>query len=272
MDAILIPSLGRITTIQSDWGTTIKGNYKNLEITKKANDMITISGSIQKFYGTTANLDFDENKKAILSLCDTFSFSPEEAQVKRIDIAKNISTQFEPKSYYPFLGSHQFLMRNYYKNSLYYGNKSRSRTLAFYDKAKEQNLKGNILRYEYRDFRPDMTFKKIVSLADLLKEETYNLLVSNWQSNYRTIQKVKNLLPMESIKNPKQFFEYLMALGQLGLGNDYVNNQLRIAQRAGFLNKQHAKRIRDKMNRLSNSQLFSQNSLVDELDSKIGQL
>lgn len=269
MESVLIPSLDRITTIQSDRGISKKGNYRNLVITKRTDGRISINGSIQKFLGANTNPSFEESKRAIFKLCETFSFSPEEAQVKRVDIAKDISTQFRPKAYYPFLSSHQYLLRNQHKNTLYYTNTSRTRCLAFYDKAKEQNTSGNLLRYEYRDFRPDNTFKKIVMLDDFLEEENYNVLLRNWQSNYQTIHKVKDLIPMESFKNPTQFFNFLMAAKLAELGSDFVNDQLKMAQKSQHLTKQNAKRIRDKLKQLNKPEMFSNNPLIEELDSKI---
>jgi hypothetical protein len=264
-EALLIPSLEGIRTIQSDWGTTMTGNYRNLHI-KQRNDNVSISGSLQKF-NRSGSLSFDESKQAILNLCETFSFEPSEAKVKRVDFAMNIKTQFEPKIYYPFLGSHQHYFRSPYKHSLNYHNSLR--VLSFYDKAEEQNISGNLLRYEQRYLKPETVFKKKLMLVDLLTEEVYRYFLNRWQTDYNKIQKIKTIIPMENFRNPKQFYDYLLALKATEIGSDLLSNQIKIAQRSGHLTKQNAKRIRDKMNRLSKSSFFEPNELINELDNKI---
>jgi len=264
-EALLIPSLDSIRTIQSDWGTTLSGNYRNLQV-KQRNDLVTISGSLQKF-NRSESMSFEESRNAIFNLCETFSFEPSEAKVKRVDFAKNIKTECEPKIYYPFLGSHQHYFRSPYKNSLNYHNSLR--VLSFYDKAKEQGISGHLLRYEQRYYKPTSVFKKELMLTDLITEEVYRYFLAKWQTDYRKIQKIKTIIPMENFKNPTQFFNYLIAVKATEIGSDLLSNQIKIAQRSGHLNKQNAKRIRDKMNRLSKSSFFENNDLINELDNKI---
>lgn len=228
--------------------------------------MVTISGSLEKFNRSIC-LSFRDNQEAIINLCNLFSFNPTEARLQRVDFAKTFKMQFEPKVYYPFLGSHQSYFRSPYKYSLNYSNTLRR--LSFYNKAKEQNISGNLLRYEQRYFKPETVFKKKLFLADLLNEEVLNYFFSNWQTDYFKIQKIKNLIPMNNFKRPSQFFDYLIAKQATEIGNDLLFNQIKIAQRSGYLTKQNAKRIRDKMNRLSKSSFFEPNELIKELDQKI---
>lgn len=265
IEAVLVPSLEGIRTIQSDWGTTITGNYRNLKVSR-FNEQITISGSLQKF-NRSDTLTFDECKEAICNLCETFSFDPIEAQVKRIDIAKTFQTLHEPNLYYHYLGDHRSYFRSLYKNSL--GYKNSLRALSFYDKGKEQSIPGNLLRYEQKYLKPDLVFKHKLSLADLLTEEVYNYFLTNWRSDYHKITKIKTIIPMENIKTPSELYNYLMAFGLNGIGNDLLTNQLKIAQRSGTLSKQNAKRIRDKIKRLSKESFFETNSMIEELDKRI---
>lgn len=264
-ESLLIPSLEGVRTIQSDWGTTMSGYYRNLYV-KQRNDLVTISGSLQK-YNRSQTLSEEESKRAILNLCEAFSFEPAEARVRRVDFAMNIKTQFEPKIYYPFLGSHQHYFRSPYKHSLNYHNSLR--VLSFYDKAKESGISGNLLRYEQRYLKPEKVFNKKLMLVDLLTEEVNRNFLDKWRTDYSKIQKIKTLIPMENFKNPTQFFNYLIAVKATEIGSDLLGNQIKIAQRSGHLTKQNAKRIRDKMNRLSKSSFFECNELINELDEKI---
>lgn len=264
-DALLIPSLDGIRTIQSDWGITLTGNFRNLLI-RQRNDNVSISGSLQKF-SRTDSLNYEEGRKAIYSLCETFSFEPSDAKVKRVDFGQNIPTQFEPKTYYPFLGSHQYYFRSPYKHTLNYSNSLRQ--LSFYDKARERGVSGNLLRYEQRFFKPETIFNKKLMLADLLTEEVYQHFLNKWHRDYFQIQKVKNIIPMENFKNPTEFYNYLLASKMADIGSDSLTTQIRTAQRQGHLTKQNAKRIRDKINSLYRSKFFESNGLVNELDQKI---
>ncbi len=265
IEAILVPSLEGIRTIQSDWGTTITGNYRNLRVSRNK-EQITISGSLQKF-NRSESLTFEECKEAIYNLCETFSFDPKEALIKRIDIAKTFKTQHEPKLYYTYLGDHRSYFRSPFKNSLNYSNSVRA--LSFYDKGKEQSIPGNLLRYEQKYLKPDLVFKRKLNLAAILTEEVYNYFLTNWRSDYHRITKIKTIIPMENIKTPSELFNYLIAFGLNGIGNDLLSNQLKIAQRSGTLSKQNAKRIRDKIKRLSKESFFESNSMIEELNKKI---
>lgn len=267
-DSLLIPSLDRIKETKSDYGLTISGNYRNLFISKH-NNSVSISGSLPKF-SRNETMTFEEVKKSIYGLCETFSFEPEEARLQRVDIASTIKTIYEPTSYFQYLGTHSRYFRSPFKNSLYYTNSIRK--LNFYDKAKEQNIIGNLLRYEQRYFKPETVFKKPLLLADLLTEEVYKHFLSNWKADYNRIQKAKTLIPMENFKTPTDFYNYLMAIASQQIGNETLSNQLKLAQRSGAINKQNAKRIRDKMSRLSKSKLFEANELILELDEKINKL
>jgi hypothetical protein len=264
-EAVLVPSLEGIRTTQSHWGISTKGNYRNLLLSER-NDLVSITGSLQKF-NRSESLTFEECKASIYNLCETFSFEPKEAMIKRVDFAKTFKTDFEPKSYYPFLGIHRSYFRSPYKNSLNYNNSLR--VLSFYDKAKEQSITGNLLRYEARFLRPEMIFKKRLYLIDLLTEEVYNHFLSSWKNDYQKIEKVKNLIPMETFRSPKQLREYLEAKGANEIGRELIYNQIKIAQRSGNLSKQNAKRMRDKLKDLSKSIFFESNELIKELDSKI---
>lgn len=267
-EAVLVPSLERIRETKSMWGITTEGNYRNLTI-RERNDLVTISGSLTKFlkYENVSNLTFDECKEAIYSLCNLFSVEPEDATIKRIDFAKTINVDFEPKCYYQLLGNHRSYFRSPYKNSLNYSNSNRR--LNFYDKAKEQRIIGNLLRYEKKFFRPDLVFNKKLLLTDLLTEDVFDHFTSSWKADYQKIEKVKKIIPMEKIRSPKLFFDHLAAMAASEIGRDSIYNQIQIAQRTGSLSKQNAKRIRDKMNRLSKSDFYRSNGLIDELDSKV---
>lgn len=264
-DCLLIPSLEGISTTISDWGTKITGKYRNLVISQK-NDRISISGSLQKF-NRSENQSFTQTQDAIYQLCNTFSFEPSEAKLTRVDFQKTFNTTFEPKDYYPSLGNHSKYFRVNYKNSLYYTNTTRK--LNFYDKAKEQKIPGNLFRYEMRYHRPEITLKRKLYLADLLTEEVYQFLLTSWQADYKNIEKIRQLIPMQNLTTPTQFFEYLEAKAINDIGFESINKQLRIAQRQNHLTKQNAKRIRDKMATLQRSDFYQPNELVNELDTKI---
>ena len=264
-ESILVPSLEGIRTIQSDWGISTKGNYRNLLLSER-NDLVTISGSLQKF-NRSESLTFEECKTSIFNLCETFSFEPKEAIIKRVDFAKTLKTYFEPKTYYPFLGSHRSYFRSPYKNSLNYNNSLR--VLSFYDKAKEQSITGNLLRYEARFLKPETIFKRKLYLVDLLTEEVYNHFLLRWKDDYQKIEKIKNLIPMETFRSPKQLSEFLEAKGANEIGQELIYNQIKIAQRAGNLSKQNAMRMRKRLKGLSRSTFFESNELIKELDSKI---
>jgi hypothetical protein len=267
-EAVKLPSLEAVRMTFSDFGESVKGNYRNLLISQ-FNGSVTISGSLQKF-NRSESLTLENCRDSINHLSDTFSFDPSEARLKRVDFAKTIQTDFEPKIYYPFLGNHQRYFRSPHKDSLYYSNSLR--VLNFYDKAKEQRISGNLLRYEQRYFKPETIFKKSLYLVDLLTEEVYSHFLINWRSDYNRIQKVKTLIPMEAYKKPSDFFTYLIALGASEVGNDLLFNQIKIAQRSGHLSKQNAKRIRDKMRNISKGKIYEPNQLIDELDEKINRL
>lgn len=264
-EAVEVPDLVGISTIQSDWGLSTRGNFRNLLISERK-DYVTISGSLQKF-NRSASLTLEECKQSIHNLCETFSIEPKEALIKRVDFARTLQTTFEPKAYYPYLGTHRSYFRSPYKGSLNYNNSLR--VLSFYDKGKEASLPGNLLRYETRYLKPETVFKRKLFLIDLLTEEVFNHFVKCWKQDYQKIEKIKKLIPMETFKSPKKLTEFLEAKGLNEIGRDLLYNQIKLAQRSGNLSKENAKRMRDRLTQISRSNFFEANDLINELDSKI---
>jgi hypothetical protein len=264
-DRLLVPDLTNTVKIVGEFGTRIQGNYRNLLI-KQHTNYVSISGSIQKLIRTN-ECSFEKTKEGIEFLCDRFSFEPKEAKLNRFDFQKTFTTINEPKDYYTFLGNHKRFFRSTYKNSLYYTNSTR--VLNFYNKAKEMQVSGNLFRYEMRYQRPELILKKKIYLDELMNEAFYSSLLTNWKQGYQQIEKLRQLIPMENLKTPTQFFEYLEAKAISDIGLTEIEKQIKVAQKTNTLTKQNAKRIRDKIRDLQKQDFYKDNDLINELDNKI---
>lgn len=110
---------------------------------------LKIECSLPKFFkgNNIYSLDKWEVLEAIKKIEIELGISLKEGIIRRIDVFKNIETQFEPKSYFSYLGDCKFFTRSVVKSTLYY--KNNSREMYLYDKISEVNTRRAIIPNEF---------------------------------------------------------------------------------------------------------------------------
>jgi len=245
---------------------------------------VTFSGSIAKLLlgDNVRGLTRKDTQYAIEFLSDTLHEDFKQSKARRVDIACNILTEYEPTAYYCFLGSSGRYARSRYKDSLYYtvGN----RQLIFYNKVQDAYAKGmevphwaigqHILRYELR--LKNRLLKQLnrseLKGKDLYGEEVYIQLCDMYLYEYRAINKLSGMqLDKEQIKTPGDLVDQM--LGSLIMSSN-TDAQERIdelmKQAKGlevFDDPKYYSRANSKLKKLLQSTDYS--SLVSELDEKV---
>ncbi len=261
---------------------TIRGKYRNLnveiEVSKSRNKLITLLGSLHKFYkgNNISQFAFSEVREAIEELEDELMAPIGKAELARIDIGANIRTKEKPYRYLVNLDYlpkyRKSIIRNY--ETVYFT--AHNRELAFYDKIRESRLtmihkNEHLLRYEYR-FKNSICqqLSRNQITVDLLKEEKFQTeLATRWKDEYMRIKRDSDVVfngePL--IPNIRDF---LTQNGIKSLGG--LNRTLLLFEDSfSKYNKSsnHKSRVKSWLNKTYKSNAFLSTKHLRELDFKI---
>ena len=127
---------------------------------------------------------------ACCQLVELLGCQPERMVIKRLDVASTLSLPHPISQYLGILGPAPYLKRVWYENeSVIYRNRLRS--LTFYDKAKESNTIGRLLRFEVQyKRRLEARFGQTVTIASLSDTAFFYRLVHLWHDEYCAVEKV----------------------------------------------------------------------------------
>ena len=261
----------------------ISGHLKNLRVSINENG-ISIKGSLAKYFlnDNFQTLMRSDIEQAIEQVSDELHIPIQHARVSRLDMAQNIVTDFEPETYYGYLGECQYFMRLVQPHSLYYSNGSR--TKLFYNKVIEGKHKGqitphawlntNILRYEYRlTNRVAKSVKKtIVEAKDLFDEQFYMLIIDKYVEEFENINKLSRInFNTEIMNSPKDFIKQMALLKIQEIGQiETLSIIEEMRSKQVFNKKEYYSRLKREIKELCKIPEITENSeLISELDQKI---
>lgn len=244
---------------------------------------LKVSDSFCKYYlgDNLKTLSRGDTRRAIQKLSDTLHLDMNQANVVRLDVAKNLIMKHDPGIYYSHLGELQYYKRLTQPSGLYYSNGKRQ--LVFYDKLREQQAKRkpipeiyqhrNILRYELR-FTRQMTKqfnRHEVTAENLHEEQFYYDLLHRWKIEYQQIQKLNSKLTgMKPTSSSKDFIQALATMAIMDLGQPAILDIIQQWQETGELTRKQAYDLRAKIKEISKATTKEQkNDLVQELDKKV---
>ncbi|MDR0732986.1 MAG: hypothetical protein LBF08_02835 [Dysgonamonadaceae bacterium] len=275
--------LSNVTEWKNKNGSNYTGNAENYKITVSEKGIISLSGSLSKYYfgDNLQSLTRRDTKQAIDKLSDLIHLDFRKAKVTRFDIAGNILTQRQPADYYPYLGSKQYFERvQATTNTLYYNNHQKQ--LCFYNKAKQAATKKipiptelqneNLLRYELRySNHINKQFKTDVTATMLYEEAFYSLVPQNWYNEFNSIETTKSNNFMPNVRTIKQaeraaFARLLQNAGQPFI--DEIISDCKANKR--FKHRADYSKLKAKLKKLIVASDFEDNSdLIKELKLKI---
>jgi hypothetical protein len=255
----------------------ISGKMNDLTISANEN-YFSIRGSWAKFFNgnNVEPFEWSDFEDCLILIQDTLDLPIKGAILRRIDIAGNIRTTKEPKSYFPFLLSFPYTERNICKkNTLYFGHiKSNGTSLVLYDKRKEGKRQkdailgiGHLLRYEMRLARVEpIRALGIVLLKDLCTAQAQNALIDHWLLCYNNIEKLQGESVLYSeITTDKQCRDAFIAISL----ESYYEFIDRVKSNGG-LQKQYPSKLRKTGVKLAQHYLSEDaESIIEELNEKV---
>lgn len=267
----------------NQFGEYITGYLDSLKVSISESRVKIYDCSLCKYYlgDNFKTLSRSDTKRAIEQISDRLHLPFNNANITRIDFAKNLTMKHDERLYYPYLGEAQYYSRLEQNNGLYYNN--RLRQLVFYGKEYEQRQKKqpipelyknrNVLRFEMR-FRKQLRqqFNRPKIIANLLYDEAfYSDLVTRWKNEYLAIQKINSKLTgMKPTGSKKEFAENLALLTILELGQPKVLSTVKEWQESNQISKKQAYDLRLFIKELSKTPVNEPgNDLIRELDQKI---
>ncbi len=221
-------------------------------------------------------------QRSFEQLADEIHLPVQKAKVTRVDIGQNYITQFNPESYYIYLGDSQYYKRLPQSNSLYYSN--HNRTKLFYNKIAEGKKNGyvvpeiwqngHVLRYEYRLTRRVSKSLKIVDIraSDLYKEAVYISLIDQYVNEYENITKNSIInFNLEKMKSPKDFIKQLALLQIQDIGQDGIMNLIEdMRAKEVFDKREYYSRLKKDIRELcSMPEITESSESITELNQKV---
>jgi hypothetical protein len=170
---------------------------------------------------------------------------------------------------------------------LYYYKNNKSGLAVFYNKIKEQKSKRqpipelfqnrNVLRYEQRYTRllPKIFNVECVTTTMLYNERFYKNIVDMWGTNYKSIQKINDLiLNFEEVKGKKELYMLGVKLLVEQQGGEIATiEQINEMNKMGKINKKTAFDLRKAIKEACNikSSITVPNDIILELDKKVNE-
>ena len=167
------------------------GYYRNMHVRVRSDGEVSVCGSLPRFHlGSNAGtLRRQEVERAVTALSAAFGVPPEVWRVYRLDLAATMPMPRPVSFYLDVLGPvSRMQMRRFGGETVTYVNKRR--TLQFYDKGKEADLPGHLLRFELQ-YKKGLKrqLKREVTLADLYDPAFFAGLVGRWLEACRRVPK-----------------------------------------------------------------------------------
>jgi len=230
---------------------------------------------------------------AIEKLSDILHLPIDKAKVTRFDVAQNFIMKYPVQVYYNHLGEMAYCKRVPVINGsngmegLYYYKNNKSGLAVFYNKIKEQKSKRqpipelfqnrNVLRYEQRYTRllPKIFNVECVTTTMLYNERFYKNIVDMWGTNYKSIQKINDLiLNFEEVKGKKELYMLGVKLLVEQQGGEIATiEQINEMNKMGKINKKTAFDLRKAIKEACNikSSITVPNDIILELDKKVNE-
>lgn len=268
-------------------GVVISGNVENLKVSLNRFQVKVKDGSLCKFYlgDNFKTMGRKDTQRAIEKLSDVLHLPMSKAAVTRLDVAQNFCTKYPPDVYFNHLGMLKYATRLQEPNGIYYS--QTGGRLAFYDKAKEQRKKGeiipelyegkNVLRYEQRyTKRIARQFGLLeVTGSTLFDESFYIDLLNRWRQNYKNIEKVNDVtFNFERMKTRQMLYKMgVLSLVERAGGQLEFIAQINEAQKRGELTKKQAFDLRATIKDVCQIRdgLTAPNEAIQELDKKVNE-
>lgn len=252
---------------------------------------LRIECSLPKFFkgNNIYSLEYWEVLEVIRKIELELGISLREGIIRRIDIFKNLQTEFKPINYFRYLGDCRFFIRSVVKSTLYY--KNNSREMYLYDKISEVIAKAgnvpnefsgkNIMRLECRyknSFLKKFAKKQNLEnlkVKDLFDENIYFFLNNLIVENYNSIFKLnKTSMDFSKIDTKKSLLEQLANEGIKSLGG--ANSVLEMLDESRSLNdhirKEYYSRRKADVRKISKlKEATFESNLITELNEKMNE-
>lgn len=226
-----------------------------------------------------------DTQQAIENLSDALHLPIEKANITRLDFALNIPVKHPIEVYFNHLGG-----LNHYKKllqksgclSLYYSQNNEQ--YVFYDKVREQKIKGDFIPELYQDrnvLRIEQRYLKriaqrlkidIVTANKLYDVDFFNALYNRLGDTYQAIEKTNNsTINLNEMKAKRELYDMgVMALIEM-FGKENVISQIKEGQQIGKLTKKQAYDLREAINEVYKRQIKinCQNDVIDELNKRV---
>ena len=267
------------------------GNLDNLNIYVSERG-VSIRGSLAKYHlgNNIQTLTRSDTEKAIKNLSDQLHLPIQDSKISRVDFAHNFIMEYEPKTYFSYLGESQYFNRYLNTKSLYYQNGNR--TKLFYDKQAEAKSEAvsipdllkdsNILRYEIRYERrlSKQLNEPEITASTLYDEEFYIKLTDRYIADYQSIHKNCKHDSLESVFNeammstPKDVKDQLALIGLMAIGQNRFTELIEEWRAKDVLAKpEYYSRTKRDMRELAEKITESDSApLIQELDKKVSKL
>lgn len=268
-------------------GVVISGNVGNLKVSLNRFQVKVKDGSLCKFFlgDNFKTMGRKDTQRAIEKLSDVLHLPMSKAAVTRLDVAQNFCTKYPPDVYFNHLGMLKYATRLQEPNGIYYS--QTGGRLAFYDKAKEQRKKGeiipelyegkNVLRYEQRYTNRIARQLGLLEVtgSTLFDEAFYIGLLNRWRQSYKNIEKVNDVtLNFESMKTRQMLYKMgVLSLVERAGGQLEFIAQINEAQKRGELTKKQAFDLRATIKDVCQIRdgLTTPNEAIQELDKKVNE-
>lgn len=247
---------------------------------------IIISVSLPKLIlgNNVESIYLNEVKKAHEKISSILGFSIYRAKVTRIDVSSTFIMLHPFNKYLSSLGSLSRFNMKHLDNGRYYFNRSKFKsppvTLLFYNKLREQEVKGiavevgflNSFRYEIRFRDLKRTLKRgVITPSDLEDLNFFQMLVGKWEKYFNKISINRELRSGEVLfKNKKTMFNYLASQGLKTEGPDKLIKEINEQLHRKGIKKQQGYNLKRKIkDLLNNDELTVENEYGKELQGKI---
>lgn len=202
--AEISPYLTSITGEGLSYGVpTIYGKLNNLDVVIRDDKVNVKNGSLCKYYlgNNLSEMGIADTQKSIESLSDLLHLPIEKSIVSKLHFGMNLMLSNEPILYYKYLGNCVNFERLVQPHGINY--KLADRELALYDKIKELKHHREPIHPLYKDRfvlriegRLNKNIAKHFNMSRieakfLYNEDFYLMLISNLQTNYEQINKLK---------------------------------------------------------------------------------
>lgn len=264
---------------------SITGNLNSLKVYASSWQIKVKDSSICKWYlgDNYKTIGRGDMQRAIERMSDELHLPMNLATVTRFDVGCNVITQHPADVYFNHLGEMKWAKRLVQPDGLYY--KKTNECICFYDKNKEQKVRGvktpeiykdrNVLRYEQRYLKraPSILGVTEITGASLYDERFYITVLNRWLEAYKSISKINDIqLNFNAMKTKQQLYRQgILSLIERAGGELAFLAQISEAQKRGELTPKQAYDLREAVKQACQEQegLTIKSDAISELDKKI---